>query len=587
MRAQGFRLWLIAFLTVGIASWWQLPTVAQAPAPEAGVVYAAGDSLLGKLGIFSVNISPPRLFPSPAAPFQDVIGAALGAEHSLVLRADGSVWGAGSNQFGQLALPNPNDGTPQPKLVNNLPPILKVVAGLNHSLALDHTGAVWAFGSDSSGQLGIGVGNNSVSFVPVMIPTLSGVVDIAAGADFSLAVDSAGAIWAWGNNTFLQLGNPGPTRTTPFLVPKGGGFFATRVAAGGRTALALSTTGQLMGWGENANQQVAAFGTAVPSGAPIASNVRSMAVGGSHVLLLGTNGTVAARGLGTSGQLGNGNVSSSSVFVTVPGLSGVLDIGAGIAHSAAVLSDGSVWTWGSNSRNQLGTNTSSTLTSPTKLFGFPATSRSVVAAGNSTFFLNQPGQVRVTVKAPINASCPSPIPTEVSLTGYDVVGVTPNDIMLVLDESGSIGSANFDLLKQFAHNFVNAQNIGPQANRVGVVLFANGERVLLNHTLSSNKATILNAIDNIQYGNGSATCIGCGIQEADHILDDQARPTANRMMIVVTDGVTTPAVDPLFEQTVLDAQQTSTLFAIGVGPGGHPVRSISSPPTCPTSRRRS
>jgi alpha-tubulin suppressor-like RCC1 family protein len=564
MRAASVRLWLIAFLTVGVASWWQLPTVAQAPAPEAGVVYAAGDSLVGKLGVLAVNVSPPlRLFPSPASPFEDVIDAALGADHSLVLRSDGSVWGAGSNQFGQLGLPNPSDGSPQPTRISSLSNVVKIVAGANHSLALDATGAVWAFGSDSSGQLGIG-GNLTPSFVPVMIPTLSNVVDIAGGMDFSLAVRSDGTIWAWGSNSHLQLGNPGPTRsTTPVSVPKGPGFFATAVAAGGRTGLALSINGQVIAWGNNANQQIAAAGAAVPSGAPIASNVRSMAVGDSHILLLGTNGAVAARGLGTSGQLGNGNVSSSSVFATVPGLTNVRDVGAGSAHSAAVRDDGSIWTWGSNSRNQLGTNTSAQVTSPAKLFGVPATGRSVVAAGNSSFFLSQPGQIGVTVTAPINMSCTSPFDTQVSLTGYDVVSITPTDMMLVLDESGSIGASNFNQLLNFARNFVNAQNIGPQANRVGIVLFSNQARRIIN--LSSSKADLLTAIDNIDYGNGSATCIGCGIRVADQTLDGLARPTANRMMVVVTDGITTPAVDPDFEEIVADAQQTSTLFAIGVG----------------------
>jgi alpha-tubulin suppressor-like RCC1 family protein len=565
MRAVSFRLWLIAFLTVGIASWWQLPTVAQVPgpAPQAGVLYGAGDSLTGKLGVPAINLSPPRLYPSPASPFSDVIDAALGADHSLVLRSDGSVWSFGSNQFGQLGLPQ-GTSSPVPVQISGLPPIVNVVAGANHSLVLDNTGAIWAFGSDATGQLGIG-GNLSPRFAPVMIPTLSSVVDIAAGVDFSVAVLSDGTLWAWGNNQFLQLGNPGPQRTTPIIVPKSPGFFATDVSAGGRTAMARSNNGLVIAWGANGNSQIAPGGGFVPSGGTIASNVQSMAVGDSHVLLLGNNGTVAARGLGTSGQLGNGNASSSSVFVTVPGLSGVQDIAAGAAHSAAVLEDGSIWTWGSNSRNQLGTNSSVNSLSPTKLFGFPATGRSVVASGNSTFFLNQPGQIGVSVTAPINMSCNAPFSTQVSLTGYDKLSTTPNDIVLVLDESGSIGATDFGLLKKSAMSFVSAQNIGPQANRVGVVLFAVGARRVIN--LSSDKSQILNAINDIVYGDGNNTCIGCGIAEADEMLDLLARPTANRMMVVVTDGETNPQLDQNFESVVLDAQQTATLFAIGVGPG--------------------
>lgn len=87
----------------------------------------------------------------------------------------------------------------------------KVAAGgdgvtASHSLAILPDGSLWAWGDNSSGQLGIGYTGGFVT-VPTRVGTDTDWVDIAAGYKFSLALKSDGTLWAWGYNISGQLGD--------------------------------------------------------------------------------------------------------------------------------------------------------------------------------------------------------------------------------------------------------------------------------------------------------------------------------------------------------------------------------------------
>jgi len=118
----------------------------------------------------------------------------------------------------------------------------------------------------------------------------------------------------------------------------------------------------------------------------------------------------------------------------------------------------------------------------------------------------------------------------------DVVGRGPRglDLVLVLDESGSIDGNDFEIMKDFAVSVVQSFYISPTTTRVGVSMFSTGARRILN--LESNNSTIINTIDEItQWGGG--TCIGCGINDGSANLQINGRVGAVQVMIVVTDGL--------------------------------------------------
>ena len=138
----------------------------------------------------------------------------------------------------------------------------QVAAGVRDSLALTSTGQLYAFGDNEYGELGNTTLNGIESVNPtptvVSIPGASGpVTQIAAGAYFNLALTSAGQLFAFGENSFGELGSTanngtGTANPTPTLVslPAAGGP-VTQIAAGEIHSLAVTATGQLYTFGEN------------------------------------------------------------------------------------------------------------------------------------------------------------------------------------------------------------------------------------------------------------------------------------------------------------------------------------------------
>jgi len=299
-------------------------------------------------------------FPVSVTGLKFVTSVSAGGEHSLALLADGTVTAWGENEDGQLG-----DGTTEtrsvPVPVSALTGVKAIAAGGSHSLALLSNGTVMAWGDDESGQLGDGKTTNSE--VPVAVKGLTGVKAIAAGGSHSLALLNNGTVMAWGDNENGQLGN-GTLKSSSTPVAVKGLTGVTAVSAGDEFSLALLPKGTVDAWGADESDQLGNTGVEEPfSDVPVAvgslSGITSIAAGSDHALALESNGTVMAWGDDSSGELGNGGMKTAEVNpVAVTGLSGVSAITAGGHDSAALLTSGSVMTWGVNRWGTLGDGTS-------------------------------------------------------------------------------------------------------------------------------------------------------------------------------------------------------------------------------------
>ena len=163
-----------------------------------------------------------------------MIAIAGGRDHSLAIRKGGAVYAWGWNAYGQIG-----DGTTVnrhlPKRVALLPGVAaQITAGANHSVVRRADGSVWAFGENSYGQIGDGTGTQRKRPTRVV----GGVASIGTGRLHTLAVKTDGSIWAWGANSFGQLGD-GSTQNRHAPVRVGTISNGSRVAGGVDYSVAL------------------------------------------------------------------------------------------------------------------------------------------------------------------------------------------------------------------------------------------------------------------------------------------------------------------------------------------------------------
>ncbi|MFC5404396.1 fibronectin type III domain-containing protein [Cohnella soli] len=311
---------------------------------------------------------------------------------SSFLIQDGRVWAWGYNSSGQLGLGDMTART-TPTLVPGLTGVKQLVAGQLHTLALMEDGTVKAWGRNDNGQLGLGDMINRTT--PTLVPGLTRVKQLVAGGSHMLALMEDGTVKAWGNNASGQLGLGDMTpRTAPILVP--GLFGVKQLVAGYSHTSALLDDGTVKAWGTNANGQLGfgdTFNRIAPTLVPGLTGVKQIVAGGSHTLALMEDRTVKAWGYNANGQLGLGDTTNQTAPILVPGLSGVKQLVAGYFHTLTLMEDGTVKAWGYNANGQLGLGDTSNRTAPTLVPGFIGV-KQLVTGDSHTLALMEDGSVK-------------------------------------------------------------------------------------------------------------------------------------------------------------------------------------------------
>ena len=248
-----------------------------------------------------------------------------------------------SSQSSGLESPSPAPRS-LPLRVQGLTTVTSISGGYYHSLAVKANGTLWAWGSNSHGELGDGTRDTRTT--AVRVSTLTNVVSAVACGEYSLALRSDGTVWSWGQNNNGQLGESTDavaSRTEPRRIV--GLSDITMLAAGAYSALALRSDGTVWAWGN---------GHLVPTQVPGVSGVTAIASGSFHGLAQRSDGTVWAWGDNYRGQLGGEGPDSPSVPVLVPGESGIRLVSASDESSLVLRADRTVAGWGYNADGQLG-----------------------------------------------------------------------------------------------------------------------------------------------------------------------------------------------------------------------------------------
>jgi alpha-tubulin suppressor-like RCC1 family protein len=291
------------------------------------------------------------------------LGALLGAL-CFTASAQSAVVGWGTNVRGELGTGFRSGVELLPVTVLGLTGVEQLVAASHSSFALLNDGTVKAWGEDAVAQLGDG--SKTEKLTPVAVKKLSGVTQIAASGTHAMALLASGTVMTWGGDFWGQLGNG--TRAcegcTPTLVPipVPGLSGVKQIAASGGVDAALLGDGTVRAWGEDRNGQLG-DGSSVAKTRPITvkglSHVRSIVAGGlgsygTHMLALLESGAVVGIGRNGFGQLGDGTTEDRSAPVRVHTSAAVVALSTGPSHSLALLGGGGMLAWGDDNHGELG-----------------------------------------------------------------------------------------------------------------------------------------------------------------------------------------------------------------------------------------
>ena len=260
--------------------------------------------------------------------------------------------------------------------LKKLDDVVFVDAGsMNHSLVIRTDGSLWAWGSNSSGE--IGDGTTASRWTPVKI--MEGVISAAAGQRSGFAVRNDGTLWAWGNTS---RGNLGDGTLTDWKEMRSSSYYiqptpikildnVTSVAAGEWHGMALKTDGSLWVWGENSSGEIGNGTITVINydityhwrgemredndavkPVKIMENIAHIAAGPSTSFAVDVDGNLWGWGLNNFGQLGDGTTVNRLMPVKI--MEDVATIAPGFTHLLAIRTDGSLWGWGKNYFGELG-----------------------------------------------------------------------------------------------------------------------------------------------------------------------------------------------------------------------------------------
>eukprot|EP01124_Arcella_intermedia_P001613 TRINITY_DN10877_c0_g2_i1.p1 TRINITY_DN10877_c0_g2~~TRINITY_DN10877_c0_g2_i1.p1 ORF type:complete len:344 (-),score=75.27 TRINITY_DN10877_c0_g2_i1:4-1035(-) len=301
------------------------------------------------------------------------------------------MYALGRNQCGQLGTDTRRDPISRPTKVKTLVgEITSVSCGDYHSMALTRDGALYCWGDNEFGQLGIGKPVIQSLLTPTLVP-FDGrkIIQIACGGNFSMALSEEGVLYSWGLS-FCEA----PIQDTPQRVAGVDGII--EISCAYSHVLALSKEGDLYCWGNNENGEL---GTGNMENQPrpvkitAISNIKKFCCGGFHSMALLGDGSLYCWGANDYGQLGIGNRTTQIVPTVVKGVPGkILEMMCGLHHSMVITDSYELYGWGNSIYGQLGQDKEASVLLPIKI---QLLNQDAICFGRENIFLVQwPGSHR-------------------------------------------------------------------------------------------------------------------------------------------------------------------------------------------------
>jgi alpha-tubulin suppressor-like RCC1 family protein len=262
------------------------------------------------------------------------------------------------------------------------------------------TPELWVWGRGNLGQLGI----NNLNNRSIPVTTFAGGTtwkQVSGGSSYTAAIKTDGSLWTWGRNSYGQLGDNTTTNRSIPVTTFAGGTDWKQVSCGNQHIAAIKTDGSLWTWGRSVDGRIGTNDITPNRLTPVTTfaggtNWKQVSCSISHTAALKTDGSLWSWGFGNEGQLGNNVFASRSTPVTTfSGGTTWKQVSAGSGFTASVKTDGTLWVWGLRNNGRLGRNDNETINVPATTFAGGTTWKSVFAGSGNTAAIKTDGSLWV------------------------------------------------------------------------------------------------------------------------------------------------------------------------------------------------
>jgi alpha-tubulin suppressor-like RCC1 family protein len=284
-----------------------------------------------------------------------------GGFFAAAIKTDGTLWTWGYGNSGRLGNASLTDRSTPVTTFAGGTNWKQVSSGGSHTAAIKTDGTLWTWGFGNFAQLG----NARITIInSTPVTTFAGGTNwkqLSSGATHTSAIKTDGTLWVWGSALQGRLGNGAITGdiSTPVTTFAGGTNWK-QVSSGGSHTSAIKTDGTLWTWGDGGNGVLGNGAITGNISTPVTTfaggtNWKQVSSGGSHISAIKTDGTLWTWGYGLSGRLGTNDATNRSTPVTTfAGGTNWKQVSSGDNHTAAIKTDGTLWTWGNGVNGRLG-----------------------------------------------------------------------------------------------------------------------------------------------------------------------------------------------------------------------------------------
>ena len=217
---------------------------------EDGTLWSFGKNRYGQLG--NAGIIEQFELTQEKSESSNWSSVSAGQDFTIALKSNGSMWGWGNNEFGEIGNAQYKERRVPVQEDTNATDWIMISAGEDHSAAIKADGSLWSWGKNDDGVLGDGTFVSSRT--QVQESSLSSWHSVSSGFKHTIAIKEDGTLWAWGSNYYGQLGNNSvEDKNIPTLISE---ERWSSISCGNNFSVGVKEDGTMWAWGYNAQAQL-------------------------------------------------------------------------------------------------------------------------------------------------------------------------------------------------------------------------------------------------------------------------------------------------------------------------------------------